>query len=178
MLYFWKAGGLRISIMIIISSYQFEGAYSCPMDVIFFVQFFPAILQELSSFALSQVPDWKIPNIQQRVLGYIFWHFYNYIWMFLRGAQPTVLVNLCPLRAVWQMLSTGVPWRSGQHAPQKFIQSRLDSPSIHFLVRGSTRAWSSYLVLARRLKRSSGILLRRPGIVRAPLRLCFIPDPA
>ena len=35
MLYLWRAGGSRISIMIIISSYQFDGAYRRPMDAIF-----------------------------------------------------------------------------------------------------------------------------------------------
>ena len=43
---FWKAGGSMISIMIIISSYhhiivssyQFDGAYRCPMDAIFHLE--------------------------------------------------------------------------------------------------------------------------------------------
>ena len=34
---FWKAGGSRISIMIIISSYELFGTYSRPMDVIFII---------------------------------------------------------------------------------------------------------------------------------------------
>ena len=43
-LYFWKAGDSRNSIMIIISSYQFDGAHRRPVDAIFNNKLIPAII--------------------------------------------------------------------------------------------------------------------------------------
>ena len=90
-LYFWKAGDSRNSIMIIISSYQFDGAYRCPMDGITISTVLWAIIfwRDRESYR-SQAGSNPSPVPQTRLSR---WHFNKYIWLLLKMTQSYFLVD-------------------------------------------------------------------------------------
>ena len=63
MLYFWKTGGSRISIMIIISSYQFDGAYRRPMNAIFNNRKSPSVCNWMTGSSTKATSTFKQPRV-------------------------------------------------------------------------------------------------------------------
>ena len=75
---------------------------------------------------------------------------------FCKRPTPPFLVNFCPLKAVWQSLCTGVAWRAGLLPPSNSIQSGVDPPSIHSLVRLRGEAPEPWLAISFWLGTLSG----------------------